>query len=117
MVKKIGVILGLILAVIILYGFSQQIINSLQAGKRLEIAQQELVQAKIKNEQLKKTLQDVKKISYIEYIARDKLNMARPNETVFIIPDKVLDQALAPKEKKAEEKVPNYQGWIRLFFP
>lgn len=118
MVKNGLILLSLILVVGVLYGLSQQIISSLQAGRRLEVAEEELGRAKVRNEELKKALEEISSLQFIESQARNKLNMGRIDEVTVIIPDKVINKFLEDKKLKTEKSnLPNYQAWLKLFFP
>lgn len=114
--KKLALILIIILFFGIFYGLSKQILGSLQAGKRLERETEELVQLQKKNIELKKELIEVQTPQFIEREARDKLNFSRPNETVIIIPEEEIDKVLGIEKKIGETKIPNWQGWLKLFW-
>lgn len=110
--------LFLILAVIgaILYSLGSQIYNALQAGKRLDETVSQLTHLQKRNLELKKKLVEVGKPEFIEKLARDKLNLARPNETVVIIPEEQLNKVLSFYNKDKMVKLPNWLGWFKLFF-
>jgi hypothetical protein len=67
------------------------------------------------NKQLKKELAQAESYDSVEEIARNDLNMSLPNETVVIIPQEMVDKVLTPDVKPPEIKIPNWQGWLRLF--
>lgn len=114
MIKRGAFILVLCVFIAIFYSLSRQIYNSLSAGRRLDQAASDLAQLQRKNLELKKKLKDVGGVQFVEEQARDKLNMARDGETVVIIPDKEIDKILN-QGQKPPEKVPNWQGWLKLF--
>ncbi len=98
------------------YSLSRQVYTSLQAGSRLDSEAEGLVALQQENSALKKQLAQTNSPSFVEQEARDKLDMARPGETVVIIPQEEIDKVLGLSQDKPVEKVPNWQGWARLFF-
>jgi len=52
---------------------------------------------------------------FVEEEARNKLNMAKPGETVVILPPN-LAQVLGREEKPAAPEIPNWRKWWNLFF-
>lgn len=116
MSKLIPIVVILILG-LVLVGLTRQINDALQASNRLDQAAAEVTGLQSKNQQLKKKLTEVQQPNFIEQIARNKLNFARPNETVVIIPKEALDKVVLGASKKIEDfKLPNWEGWLRLFF-
>ena len=52
---------------------------------------------------------------FIEEEARNKLNMARPNETIVILPENI-KEALGQKQIQEQKEEPNWKKWWGLFF-
>lgn len=119
MTKKLSILIVSLLILGLLYSLSQSITNYLRTGYRIRTAEEEVALLEAKNNTLKQKLQDSETVEFIEQQARDKLNMARPGETVFIIPQSEIDKvvALDKKEEPVREVLPNWKGWLRLFFP
>ena len=114
--KRLTTIIGILALCIIAFGFLKQSYASLQAGGRLDQAQKDLDVLKQENQELKNKLAQAGNASFVEEIFRDKLNLARPNETVIIISEEALKKAQYGEQKKVEEiKLPNWQGWLKLF--
>lgn len=116
MIKKSVFILILLLVLTIFYSLARQIYESLQIGKRLDNQLEELSELQHNNAELKKKLEKVQTQEFIEEQARNKLNLAKEGETVVIIPREVLDKVLNLQQKVQEVKVPNWQGWLKLFW-
>lgn len=114
--KKLTIILIIFLLLALFYGLGKQIYSSLQSSKRLEIEIEAVDKLQKKNTQLKKKFQEVQTPQFIEREARDKLNFSRPNETVIIIPEEEIEKVLNAQKGVEEIKLPNWQGWLRLFF-
>lgn len=115
--KTFSIIVIFVIAAFFIYGLTRQINESIKVGERLEIAADEVNSLQEQNRNLKTDLQNVQKPEYVEQIARNKLNLAKSNETVVIISQDAIIEA-----KKAENPVitpviavPNWQKWLNLF--
>ena len=115
--KKVSFIFGLLLVFIIAYNLIGQIIATLKSGDRIEIATERLHQLEVENAELKINLEEVKKQDFIETQARNKLGLAKEGEVIVIIPDEKIDLLLGLNKKKEEVRLPNYLGWLKLFWP
>lgn len=113
--KLFIIIVIIIVALVILTSLGRQISNALSSGSRLDQAADELTRIQDKNRKLKEKLAEAKNPQIIESILRDKLNLQRPGETVVIIPEELLNKVLGVKKQVEEIKIPNWQGWLRLF--
>ncbi len=116
MVKKIIVLLAILVTILILFGLGKQISEALQAGSSLDKATDNLSKLQEENQSLKQRLKEVENPLFIEKIARDKLNLAKPNEIVVIISESELQNILTSKEATPEAKMENWQGWLNLIF-
>ncbi len=115
MVRKL-VVIGFIFGFLfVLYGLFHQILGSLEAGNRLDREVNKLTELQKKNSELKKNLELVKTPQFIEEQARDKLNYTRAGETIIIIPESEIQRVLGLEKKPIEIKIPNWQGWLKLF--
>ncbi|OGE26916.1 hypothetical protein A3C32_00070 [Candidatus Daviesbacteria bacterium RIFCSPHIGHO2_02_FULL_41_14] len=114
MIKKGTIVLVTLLILGILYGITQQINQSLGARGRLKNQAQEVAKLESENQQLQEELNRVKSVEFVEKVARNNLNLARNNETIFIISDEAIAKTLQGS-KVEETNLPNWQGWLRLF--
>lgn len=115
MIKKIIFALGLILVIVMVYGFGKQILSSLEAGRRLDNEVEKMTLLQKRNEELKNKLVEVGSLQFIEQQARDKLSLARPGEAVMVIPQTEIDKVLGAKEEVQKVVEPYWQGWLKLF--
>ncbi len=76
---------------------------------------EEVEELTLKNKELKERLEYVKSEEFVEKEVRDKLNMAKENEVIVVLPEglELRDQQL---EASNEEDLPNWQRWLKLFF-
>ena len=116
MTKKIVIVLAGIAAVFITWSLIGQIMTTLKSGDRLQEATERLHLLEVKNKELKKRLEEVKTPAFLEEQARDKLGLVRDGETIVIIPEEKLNQVMGVTEKLEEIKLPNWMGWLKLFF-
>ena len=103
----------------LIINLSKDIWRLIQAGKRIDQAKQKLSQLQQENQQLREKYQYQQKDSFVEAEIRDKLQMAKPGETVIILPEK-LSQALKGQPEKVSlreknQQLANWQKWLRLF--
>lgn len=116
MFKKLAYIGGILLIIVICYSLAKQAYDSLQVESRVDIETAKLLSLQKKNAELKKQLEQVSSIGFIESQARDRLNFSRAGETVVIISQEELQKVLGVVEEKKAEILPNWQGWLRLFW-
>lgn len=112
---------ALIAATLIIFGsmilnLGKQIYQSLESSRRLDQAANAVASLQQRQEQLTKQLSYVNSFEFIEISARNKLNMSRPNETVVIIDQQVIDEIIESEKVVTEVKIPNWQGWVKLFW-
>ena len=113
--KLILIIIGGLISLILVYNIINQIISTLKSGDRLSLETEKLNQLEVQNKELKQKLSEVQTLEFLEKEARDKLGYVKEDETLVIIPDEKIDEILNPK-KPEEEKLPNWQGWLKIFF-
>lgn len=115
MPKTLAVIVIILISFSILIGLGRQIVDALSAGDRLDSSIDEVTRLQDENRQLKQQLSQVEQYDFIEKIARNKLNMAKPGETIIVIPKEEVDRVLNPPKPYEEPKLENWQGWLKLF--
>lgn len=115
MPKKVSLILIIFLALFLGYNLIVQISTTLKSADKLEQATEVLYNLELKNKELKSKLSEVKSPEFIEKEARDKLGLAKEGETVVVIPHEELEKVLGEQKKEEIKRLPNWQGWLRLF--
>lgn len=116
MVKKLIFLTVIFLMAVFFYNLFRQIYESLQVVNRLDEETEDLTKLQQLNFKLKKQLAASQNIQTIEKIARDKLNMSRAGETVVIIPPEQIERILTSEQSRAKPEIPNWQGWLKLFW-
>lgn len=115
MPRIVTIIVIIIVAIVILVSLARQINEALISGTRLDESAEEVNKLQEKNRNLKEKLSGTQKYEKIEEIARNKLNLGKPGETVVIIPEEMIDNVLKVQKPVEIVKSPNWQGWLRLF--
>ena len=103
-------------SIALFYNLGRQINNALEAGKRLDKEADSLSGLQNENKKLRDRLSWVSTYDYVQSVARNKLNLAKDNETMVIIPDEAIQRVLGAGKKPTEEVFSNWQGWLRLIF-
>lgn len=114
MPKYLRIIIVLV-SFLILVGLIRQIIGTLEAGKRLDKLADEVSTFQEKNNKLQAQLENAQKYEFIEKVARDKLNLSKPEEIVVIIQDEDINKIINAQKPTPQPKIPNWQGWLKLF--
>lgn len=115
MVKKITIGLCILIVAIIAYNLITQIIEATKSGERLSQSADVVYKLEIKNQALKKKLTEIQSPQYIEAEIRNKLGFAKGGETIVVIPEDKLKLVLGTSSS-ARIRLPNWLGWIKVFF-
>ncbi len=88
------------------------------ADERLKTANKKLVELKEENQTLQEKLQFYKSNQFIESQIRDKLQMAKPGETIIILPENLSRESSKSGDesnKTTDKELSNWQKWLRVF--
>lgn len=117
MPRTLIIIVILAITLTVLIGLFRQISDALSAGGRLERSAEEVGKLQQENIQLKNKLAESQSYESWEKTARDHLNLSKPGEVVVMIPKEEIDKQVRIYEIKDDRiEIPNWQGWINLFF-
>ena len=82
-------IFGRLILLLIIIGLSANIYSTFQKGyttaERFQVEQEKLELIKKENDELKDQVKEYASIEYKRIYARDNLNLAHPNETIYLI--------------------------------
>lgn len=112
--KKFLFITIILIALFIIQNFVRSIVGVWQKESLIDHAKVELAKQKKENEVLRKQYQQVKKPSFVEEQARNKLLMVKDNEQQIVIPKSLLKDR-SQKTASVDNK-PVWQQWVSLFF-
>ena len=116
MLKKISALVIIVVVSAGIFNLGKQIFEALRVGNRASEEAETLHTLQNQNKDLKLRLREVSQYSFIEGVARDKLGMSKPGETVVIIPKSSIDTILGAQKRVEEVRIPNYLGWLKLVF-
>lgn len=111
MKRRIFTFLILLFGIYLIISLSRSVWNLWQSGKRIQEAEMKVEKLKAYNLKLKEEVAESKSPEYIEKMAREKLNMAFPGETLIII-----SEELKKPPEREKENIPHWQRWWKLFF-
>lgn len=112
--KKTWFILAILFSLYLIVSLSRSIWQLYRAGDQVFEAEKVKHVEVNRNLELKKELEASKSGDFVERVARDKLNMARPGEVALIVPD-VKNEDDSKQDNKIIVEEANYRKWIRLF--
>ncbi len=116
MIKKIALGVIFLVSTILAYNLIRGIIDSTKSGDRLSEAVDIVYKLEVKNKELKKKLTEIQSPNFIEQQARDKLNLSKAGETLVIIPEEKLKLVLGASHSAEEIRLPNWRGWLKVFW-
>ena len=112
--RKIVAIGILIFGIYLIISLSRSVLDLWQKQDEVEKARNRVKDLAQENNRLKSQFEYVQTQDFVEKMAREKLNLVKPGETVVFIPQSVLREATASAAPTPPP--PNWQQWIRLFF-
>ena len=116
MIKKLGTIAIISIVLILAYKIILQINDALKSGDRLSSQAETVYELEKANKEIKKKLSEAESPEFIEEEARNKLGLGKNGEVIVIIPDKTLKQVMEGSSSAKPVRLPNYQGWLKVFF-
>lgn len=117
MKKRLLNLVILIIGIGLIINLSRDILRLLRSGDQIKQAEAKLKELDKESQQLKELREYYQSDEFIEEEARNKLNMARPGETVVILPPNIGELVgQAGEEVSRGDQLPNWKRWWRLFF-
>ena len=116
MIKKITILFFILMVLSLSYNLFRQISGTVGSSDRLGQMIEDVQKLESKNKDLKKKLEQIKSAGFIEEQARNKLGLGKDGETVVIIAENRLKEILGVSESASVVRLPNWQGWFRLFW-
>ena len=101
---------------VIAYNLLVQITDALKSGERLSTAAEKVYKLEAKNKELIQKLKEIQSPEFIEEMARNKLGLGKAGETIIIIPEEKIKEILGASNSAQEIRLPNWLGWLRVFF-
>jgi cell division protein FtsB len=116
--RKIGFWAILLVLVVIFVSLLKSFLGLLQTKERFLVAQQEVERLEEEKNKLEAEYVYEDEAYVAEKQLRDSLGLGKPNETVVILPDELVEKTIEERKKVEEEveELPNWKKWWQLFF-
>lgn len=114
--SRVVVYVILIFQIVLIGSLIRGIQVSYKSRERVEILQEKKGQLEEENAKLKEDVAYVQSDYYIEKVAREELQKAKPGEQVVILPDNSTQYAVRSDQVKnrEERKIKNWEKWWLL---
>lgn len=114
-ISRIVVYAILIFQIVLIGSLIRGIQVSYKSRERVELLQEKKGQLEEENAKLKEDVTYVQSDYYIEKVAREELQRAKPGEQVVILPENQrMDSSKEEGEKKQERQLKNWEKWWLL---
>lgn len=105
------------LSLILIFNLSREVVRLSKAGQRIEEARDKVQELKLENWQLKKELDYRQTDEFLEQEIRNKLGMAKKDETIVILPRETVEKFASQAATRVEEKqLSSWQQWLEIFW-
>jgi len=111
-VKRVIFIISVIVLLLLINSLAHSIFDLLGKENVLTSAQKQLALEKAKNQKLRTELSYVQTDQFVEEEAHNKLFLVKPGEQEVLLPS----QATQRGASASNQKLPNWQKWLNLFF-
>jgi len=114
-IQKVGIV---ILFLFLVISFIRGISSLASARKQINEAKKRVEEAQRKNDELITKAQEVTSEAFTEQVARNKLGLAKPGETIIILPDPEIVKKFSGRVANEEQDSlpdPNWRKWLKLF--
>ncbi|MCL4360507.1 septum formation initiator family protein [Patescibacteria group bacterium] len=106
----------IIVSVVSVVSLSGSIVDLWQKRSILRERESEVSTLQHEQKSLNKQLQDAQSPEYIEREARNRLGLAKPGETVVLLPNGGTQAMTSPQQGKTGGASPHWREWWKLFF-
>ncbi len=104
----------ILIGVGLIVSLSRDIVRLLRSGEELGLAEEKVIELEQERANLEQKKEYYQSEEFVEEIARNKLNMAKEEETIVILPENIRD-ILGYRDSQLPEFVPNWKQWLNLF--
>ncbi len=106
----------LVIGVYLVAGLARQVLTTIQNSQRLSSAQDRLKAVDDENARLGQEIKKLSSDQYVEEQARNQLGLAKPGETIVVIPSDQNHKNQGKAKLEPTGDLPNWYLWWRLFF-
>lgn len=116
-IRSWGKLIVIILGLLFLINLSKDILRLWRAGDRLGLAEKNLEGLREENLRLREEKEFLESPLFLEQQIRDKLNMAKSDEMIVILPQGIeAETQEAEAGRKEGESLAVWQEWLALFW-
>ena len=115
MKSKLFQITIILLGVLLIVKITGNFLRLFKAVQQIKTMEEQVLKLEKEKEKLSLKYQYYQTPEFIEEEARNKLNMAKPGETIVILPPNLGEFLNHPKNKDSPS-LPNWKKWWDLFF-
>lgn len=108
----------LVVGILLSLSLFRNVSTIISADKTIAETKERLENLKRENKELSDQVDKVKSPGFRESEARDKLGLAKPGETVLVLPEADIIRKVSPVEVDTSYDslpIPNWQKWLKLF--
>lgn len=117
MKKRLFQVFFLGIGIILIVRLTSNIFRLFKGIQQINLAEKRVLQLEKEKEELSLKRQYYQSPEFIEEEARNKLNMAKPGETIVILPSDLEELIIKQKARaEANPQVPHWKKWWKLFF-
>ena len=113
-------LIGIIFAAFISYSAVREAYRNKKIEVEVEALQQEAKRIQIENDSLSKKIAYFETPEFQEKIAKEKLNLQKPDENVVVVKPSIEKEQTPDLEQKNEQsevlQIPIYKKWLNFFF-
>jgi len=113
--RRLFQIVSIIIGLGLIIKFTGDVNRLLKSIYQIKLMENRILELEKKKEIVLKKYQYYQSEDFIEEEARNKLNMAKPGETIVILPPN-LSELLNRSRIQTEASLPNWKKWWNLFF-
>lgn len=113
--SRLSQLVFIVIGLMMIVGLSKNILRLLKVDDRIEEIERNVAELRQKNQELKEAREYYSSDEFVEKEARNRLNLAKPGETMVILPSN-LAEILGRKDNQEVRAVPNWKKWWDLFF-
>lgn len=103
---------------VVIFSMGRTVVGLLEKGKTLDEVRSGVEELKKEQFALLRKKEQVQNDEFIEKEAREKLGLAKEDETVVVLPKEEILKRLAPKPEgeSMDKPFPIWRRWVELFF-
>jgi len=115
MKSRVFQIIIVLLGLILVWKLTNGLWRLIRASRQIKMIEERVVKLEEEKRKLSSKQKYYQSPEFIEEEARNKLNMAKPGETVVILPSNINELMNYPK-RQLDPQLPNWKKWWNLFF-